>query len=70
MDQLGDFDVAVEAACTAAGLPTDGSVETVAISEPSRPLLAEPVKTAEALLGLLVRSQALLWADGIPRVRG
>ena len=31
VDQLGDFDVALEAACTAAGLPTDGSVETVAV---------------------------------------
>ena len=70
VDQLGDFDVALEAACLAAGLPTDGSVETVPVDEPGRPLLAEPVKTAEALLGLLVRSQALLWADGLPRVRG
>ena len=70
VDQLGDFDVALEAACTAAGLPTDGSVETVPVDEPGRPLLAEPVKTAEALMGLLVRSQALLWADGILRVRG
>jgi protease-4 len=70
VDALGDFDTAVEAACAAAGLPTDGSVPTVTVSEPSRPLLAEPIKGAEALLGLMLRSQALLWADGAPRVRG
>jgi protease-4 len=66
VDTLGDFDVAVEAACVAAGLPTDGSVATVVVSEPSRPLLAEPVKAVEALLRLMMRSQALLWADGLP----
>jgi protease-4 len=70
VDALGDFDTAVEAACAAASLPTDGSVPTVTVSEPSRPLLAEPIKGAEALLGLMLRSQALLWADGAPRVRG
>jgi protease-4 len=73
VDALGDFDVAVETACAAADLPTDGSVELVAIDEPSRPLLAEPAQAAAALLGLLglqgfpgfsTRSQALLWADG------
>jgi protease-4 len=70
VDALGDFDVAVDAACVAAGLPTDGSVETVTVSEPGRPLLAEPVKAVEALLGLMMRSQALLWADGLPRLKG
>jgi protease-4 len=70
VDLLGDFDLAVETACTAANLPTDGSVPTVTISEPSRPLLAEPLKTVEALLGLLTRSQALLLADSLPRTKG
>jgi protease IV len=70
VDMLGDFDVAVDAACAAAGLPTDGSVPTVTVSVPSRPLLAEPVKAVEALLRLAIRSQAVLWADGVPNVRG
>ena len=52
VDTLGDFDVAVEAACIAAGLPTDGSVATVAVSEPSRPLLAEPVKAVGSAAGV------------------
>jgi protease-4 len=70
VDLLGDFDLAVETACAAANLPTDGSVQTVTISEPSRPLLAEPIKSVEALLGLLTRSQALLLADSLPRTKG
>jgi protease-4 len=70
VDALGDFDAAVEAACTAAELPNDGSVPIVEVSEPGRPLLAEPMQAAEALLGFMLRSQALLWADGVPRVRG
>jgi protease-4 len=69
VDILGDFDVAVETACAAAALPTDGSVQVVDISEPGRPLLAEPIKAVEAVLGLMTRGQALLWADGIIKTK-
>ncbi len=70
VDLLGDFDLAVETACTVAGLPNDGSVQTVTVSAPSRPLLAEPIKTVEAILGLLTRSQALMLADSLPNTKG
>ena len=70
VDELGDFDVAVQAACAAADLPTDGSVPLVPIHAPGRFLPAEPVKAAQALLGLLTRGQALLLADQLPKVRG
>jgi protease-4 len=70
VDELGDFDVAVQAACAAAGLPTDGSVPLAPISAPGRFLLAEPVQAAQALLGLFTRGQALLLADQLPKVRG
>jgi protease-4 len=70
VDLLGDFDLAVETACTVAGLPTDGSVQTVTVSAPSRPLLAEPIKMVEALLGLLTRSQTLMLADSLPKTKG
>jgi protease-4 len=70
VDELGDFDVAVQAACAAADLPTDGSVPLVPISAPGRLLLAEPVQAAKALLGLFTRGQALLLADQLPKVRG
>jgi protease IV len=49
VDAVGDFQVALDLACVAAGLPTDGSVQTAAISAPRRHLLAEP---AEAALGV------------------
>lgn len=70
VDALGDFDVAVEAACSAAGLPTDGSTPLVPIDAPGRFLLAEPVQAAQALLGLVTRGQALLLADQLPKMRG
>jgi protease-4 len=70
VDELGDFDVAVQAACAAAGLPSDGSVPVVPIHAPGRLLLAEPVQAAQALLGLFTRGQALLLADQLPRMRG
>lgn len=69
VDELGDFDVAVQAACAAADLPTDGSVPLVPISAPGRLILAEPVQAAKALLGLFTRGQALLLADQLPRLR-
>ena len=52
IDALGDFQVALDLACQAASLPTDGSVKTVEISTPKRKLLAEPVQALQALLGL------------------
>jgi protease-4 len=70
VDELGDFDVAVEAACAAAGLPTDGSAPLVPIDAPGRFLLAEPVQAAQALLGLFTRGQTLLLADQLPKGRG
>jgi protease-4 len=69
VDELGDFDVAVQAACACAGLPTDGSVPLAPISAPGRFLLAEPVQATQALLGLFTRGQALLLADQLPKLR-
>jgi protease-4 len=47
VDELGDFDTALLAACRAAGLPTDGSVRTVPVTSPNRRLMAEPVQPAQ-----------------------
>ncbi len=49
VDELGDFDTALLAACRAANLPEDGSVRTAPVTPPSRRLMAEPVKQAQAL---------------------
>ncbi len=70
IDVLGDFEVALQAACAAAGLPSDGSVPTVAITEGGRPLLAEPIKAAQSLLALAGRAQTLLLADQLPKIKG
>ncbi len=48
VDELGDFERAVLAACREANLPIDGSVRTLHITPPSNRLLAEPVKNAQA----------------------
>ncbi|CAN5480699.1 S49 family peptidase [soil metagenome] len=52
IDALGDFQVALELACQVAQLPNDGSVETIEVTVPKRKVLAEPVQTIQALLGL------------------
>lgn len=55
VDAVGDFQVALDFACVAAGLPTDGSVYTTAISAPRRHLLAEPLEAAQGALGVTQR---------------
>ena len=76
VDELGDFELAYRAACSAAGLPEDGSVETKAISAPNRQLVAAPAGMAQmrldgewgdlaALTGLLDDWRRLLLADPI-----
>lgn len=52
VDALGDFQVALDLACQAANLPTDGSVTTVEVSAPKRKTLAEPIQAAQTMLGL------------------
>ncbi|MEZ4863815.1 MAG: signal peptide peptidase SppA [Caldilineaceae bacterium] len=52
VDTLGDFACAVEAACTLADLPTDGSVRTEGISAGKESLLAKPLAEVTMLLGL------------------
>ena len=52
IDTLGDFQTAVELACAAAGLPTDGRVRAIPVSAPGKTLLAEPIKAARSALGL------------------
>lgn len=52
VDALGDFQVALDLACQAANLPTDGSVPTVDLTPPKQRLLAEPVQAAKAALGI------------------
>ncbi len=52
IDEIGDFQCAVERACALAELPTDGSVQTRTISPPNQPSLAEPQKTLQELAGL------------------
>lgn len=48
VDELGDFESALLAACRVANLPIDGSVRTLHITAPNNRLLAEPVKAAQA----------------------
>lgn len=52
VDAVGDFHVAVERACTAAALPTDGSTAVIDLPPPKGRLLAEPVEAAKTALGL------------------
>ncbi len=52
VDELGDFQAAVALACTAAGLPTDGSIRVTPVEEPRRRLMAEPAEAARDALGL------------------
>ena len=51
VDELGDFTVALAAACRAAELPADGRTETVMIHPPTRRLTAEPGKPPVASWG-------------------
>lgn len=51
VDALGDFQVAVDRACSLADLPTDGSVRVVDLTPPKEQLLAEPAQAVKAVLG-------------------
>jgi protease-4 len=48
VNELGDFESALRAACVAANLPDDGSVRTQRITTPHARLLGEPVTAAQA----------------------
>ena len=52
IDQVGDFQDAVELARELAQLDADARIITVAISPPKKALLAMPVEAARAVLGL------------------
>ncbi|MEZ4673624.1 MAG: signal peptide peptidase SppA [Caldilineaceae bacterium] len=52
VDELGDFQLAVDQACMLAALPTDGSVQLHAISAPKQKLLAEPISALQEAMGL------------------
>ena len=47
VDELGDFQTAVDAACHLADLPTDGTVRTVTVSAPKERQMAKAVATSE-----------------------
>ena len=51
IDEVGDFQVALDAACAAADLPADGTVRTKNISAPRNRILPEPASPAQALSG-------------------
>lgn len=65
VDELGDFEVAVRAACRAANLPEDGSVRLQHISSPSERLLGEPVKAAQAAWHRINGSGFSDWATAL-----
>jgi protease-4 len=50
VDELGDFQVAVERACKLANLPTDGSVRVVDLAPPKEHLLARPAQLEQWVL--------------------
>lgn len=52
VDELGDFQHAVEVACRLADLPTDGAVRLQRITAEKEKLLAQPLAVASAALGL------------------
>ncbi len=51
IDEVGDFQTALDLACSAAGLPLDGSVRVRSISAPRNRILPEPASPADALSG-------------------
>ncbi len=61
VDELGDFELAYRAACRAADLPEDGSVQTKAVSAPRRRLVALPAGAEQAHLTTAPRDLAA-WA--------
>lgn len=61
VDELGDFQLALELACRAAGLPDDGSVTTQRITPPPARLLAEAVESAQTLGRFGKRAAANAW---------
>jgi protease-4 len=57
VDELGDFQHALDLACEASGLPTDGTVRVRNISEPRNRILPEPASPVEAFGGDVAWSQ-------------
>ncbi|MFN2201446.1 MAG: signal peptide peptidase SppA [Caldilineaceae bacterium] len=57
VDELGDFQHALDLACEASGLPSDGTVRVRNISEPRNRILPEPASPVDALGGDITWSQ-------------
>lgn len=57
VDELGDFQHAVEIACGLADLPTDGAVRLQRITAEKEKLLAQPLAAVSAALGLPILRQ-------------
>jgi protease-4 len=51
VDELGDFQTAIDLACIAADLPTNGSVRTRTVTAPRNRILPEPASPVDALTG-------------------
>ncbi len=58
IDEVGDFQHAVESACELANLPTDGTVRVHTISPGKEKLLAQPLAALSRALGLTTLQQA------------
>ena len=69
IDELGDFQTALDEACAAAQLPIDGSVRARNVSTPRNRILPEPASPADALLGETVTDQ-LRGLAAAPATRG
>lgn len=66
VDELGDFQHAVEIACSLADLPTDGTVRLQRIAAEKEKLLAQPLAAVSAALGLpILRQTSALVANVI-----
>lgn len=57
VDELGDFQCAVEKACVLADLPTDGSTHIQRITTSKQKLLGTPIEAAKGALGVDVMQQ-------------
>jgi ClpP class serine protease len=68
VDELGDFQVALDLACREADLPTDGTVRTTVLSSPRARLTAQPLQSVSDLLGLTTVDQ--LRSVTVAAVRG
>jgi protease-4 len=65
VDELGDFQIAFDLACRAAGLPVDGSVTTQRITPPPARLVAEAAQGAQPLARMAGRGAAGAWLSAL-----